>query len=199
MLGSITPLGERARNMRWSITVSAFVAGALAGGASVGAALGALGALAGPLVPGGGRAALAALALALGAGLAVDLGLAGLRLPTPRRQVDERWLVRYRGWAYGAGFGLQLGAGVTTIVTTSTVYAALLAALLCGSPAGGLAIGAVFGGVRGAAALPAGRVRSVASLVALDSRLRAWDGPTRRATLALEAAVAIAAAALVAA
>ena len=37
-----------------------------------------------------------------------------------RRQVNEDWMARYRGWAYGAGFGLQLGLGVVTIVTTAS-------------------------------------------------------------------------------
>ena len=36
----------------------------------------------------------------------------GRRLPSWRRQVNEDWLVGYRPWVVGGGFGLQLGAGV---------------------------------------------------------------------------------------
>ena len=32
------------------------------------------------------------------------------------------WLGRYRSWVYGLGFGVQLGAGVTTVVVSSAVY-----------------------------------------------------------------------------
>ena len=62
---------------------------------------------------------------------------ARLRVPGPRRQVNERWLDEYRGWVYGLGFGAQLGLGVTTIVTSAATYVALFAALLSGTPAAG--------------------------------------------------------------
>ena len=52
---------------------------------------------------GGGR--VAALAGVVAAGLWLDLGILGLRLPTTRRQVNEDWLGRYRGWVVGVGFG----------------------------------------------------------------------------------------------
>ena len=70
----------------------------------------------------GDRRPSSILALLAALGLAADLRLGGLRLPGPRRQVDERWLHRYRGWVYGVGFGFQLGFGLLTVVTTSTVY-----------------------------------------------------------------------------
>ena len=53
-------------------------------------------------------------------------------VPGPRRQVDERWLDEYRGWVYGAGYGAQLGLGVTTVVSSAATYVALLAAFLTG-------------------------------------------------------------------
>jgi hypothetical protein len=189
MLASITPLGERARQMSWAVTATAYVLGSLAAGAAVGGALGVAGLL---LARAGldGRAAAAVLLVLLGGGIAAEL--AGRRLPSPRRQVDERWLGRYRGWAYGAGFGLQLGAGVTTIVSTAALYAALAAALLGGSAWGGLAVGACFGGLRGLSLLPAGRIQHAEQLVTLDARLRRWDGGARRAALAVQVAVAAA-------
>jgi len=60
------------------------------------------------------------------------------------RQVDDGWLPRYRGWVYGAGFGLQLGLGVVTIVTTAAVPAVWLLALLTASPSHGAAVGLAF-------------------------------------------------------
>jgi hypothetical protein len=191
MLGSITPLGERGRNMSFRVTMTAFGLGAAAGGGGAGATLGGLGRLLAGAVPGGQRAALGALAAALAAGALLETGVAGLRLPTPRRQVDERWLQRYRGWVYGAGFGLQLGLGVVTVVTSAAIYAAFLAALLCESVVRGLAIGLAFGAARAAVALPAARVRSVDGLLAADRLLRAWERPARRAVLAVEAGVAL--------
>src|SRR4051794_41008151 len=121
MLASIHPLGERARNRRWGVTVSAYLAASTVAAAALGGVLGALGAVL-PL-PAGGSVGLALLVIGLcAAALAFDVSLGGLRLPTVHRQVDKDWLDRYRGWVVGAGFGLQLGLGVVTIVTTSAVY-----------------------------------------------------------------------------
>ena len=136
MLGSITPLGERGRNRRWGITVTTYVIGSVLGGVAIAGALGGLGAAIGL---GGLSVAvrLGLLAAAVLVGLAFDLRLGGLRLPTVHRQVNEDWMVRYRSWVYGLGFGVQLGLGVVTIVTTSAIYAMLLAAALSGSAAAG--------------------------------------------------------------
>ncbi|MGI9659651.1 MAG: hypothetical protein ACR2OD_12135, partial [Gaiellaceae bacterium] len=118
MLGSITPLGERGRGQPYLWTMAFFLVGSAGAGAALGAALGVVGSQLGGLE----SIALALLAGAVVLGLALDLGALRLRLPTVRRQVDETWLTRYRGWVYGAGFGVQLGLGVATIVTTSLVY-----------------------------------------------------------------------------
>src|SRR5207245_8728487 len=96
--------------------------------------------------------------------LLFELRIAGLRLPTVKRQVNERWLDTYRGWVYGFGFGIQLGAGVVTIVTSAAIYAAFLLAVLTGSVAGGVLIGLVFGVVRGASVLTTARVRDAERL-----------------------------------
>src|SRR5689334_15700907 len=137
MLGSITPLGERGRNSRWTVTVTAYVVGSTAAGALFGSALGGVGALA----PGNALARLVALAILIAAGASLDAGLAGARLPTVRRQVNEDWLARYRGWVYGVSFGFQLGLGVVTVVNLSAVYATLAAALLSQSTTAGAVIG----------------------------------------------------------
>ena len=192
MLGSITPLGERSRGMRWPVTVAAFAIGATAAGALVGGLLGALGGV----LDIAETAALVLLAAASAGGLALDLRRDGRRLPGPRRQVDERWLHRYRGWVYGIAFGFQLGAGVFTVVTTSAVYLMLLAALLSGSWSSGAVIGVIFGAARAVSLLPARRVRTAAAVVEIDGRLRRLEAPARRLTIAALACVLAASLAL---
>ncbi len=197
MLGSITPLGERGRNSRWTVTVTAYVLGSVAAGTLIGSMLGWVGGLA----PGNASTRLVALAVVIAAGAAVDAGLAGVRLPTVRRQVNEDWLARYRGWVYGVSFGFQLGLGVVTVVNLSAVYLALAAALLSTSALGGAAIGATFGVLRALPLVATARVRSPLQLARINARLETWDAPARRAAVALEAtlaAVALAAALTVA-
>src|SRR3954454_5081940 len=144
MLSSISPLGERARAARWGLTVTAYVVGSLLGGTAIGAVAGAVGAAL-PRTWLTSPAAVWAVVALLLVGLVLDLRSGSQGLPSWRRQVDEAWLARYRGWVYGLGFGLQLGAGVLTIVTSSTVYAALLLAAWSGQVWVGLLIGATFG------------------------------------------------------
>src|SRR4051812_41261837 len=149
MLTSISPFGERARGQRWGTTVTAYVVASAFGGALVGGSLGAVGAVASRAF--GARdetVALILLGVVALAGLVLDLGAGGRRVPGPARQVDENWLTAYRGWVYGAGYGLQLGAAFTTIVAGSITYVAFACALLSGDAAAGLAIGATFGLVR---------------------------------------------------
>jgi hypothetical protein len=188
MLGSITPLGERGRGSRWWLTVTAYLVGSMLGGVALGGGLGLIGS---SFVSGTPVAArLAVLAGAVLAGLLVDLGAFGLRLPTVRRQVDEGWRAGYRGWVWGFGFGLQLGAGVVTVVTTSTVYAAWLAAGLSGGAVAGAVIGATFGVVRAAPVLSVASVRGPDQLLHVDATLARWAGPARRATYAVGVVVA---------
>ena len=183
MLASITPLGERSRGFSWGVTASAFAVGAVGAGALAGAAAGALGSLA----PDGTWRDIAALAL-LALALVVDASPLRRRLPTTRRQVNEDWLTRYRGWVYGIGFGAQLGAGLATIVTSAAVYAAALGALLCGTVAAGAAVGATFGVIRALSLLPARVATDPAGLVRLHDRLGRAEAPARRAVLVAEAA-----------
>ncbi len=177
MLASITPLGERGRHSHWTVTVTAFALGATAAAAGAGALLGALGRLA----PGGltGHARTATIAIALLAALVLDASEA--RVPGPRRQVDERWLDRYRGWVYGLGYGAQLGLGVVTVITSCATYVALLAALLSGRPLAGAAILGVYGALRGVTPLLAAGVGTPQQLMALHARLRASEAVTARA------------------
>ena len=187
MLTSISPLGERARGNRWGLTVGAYLLGSVLGGAAIGALLGGAGELllSGPLP-------LAAAAVCVLAALADLLGL----LPRGSRQVDEDWLVRYRGWVYGLAFGAQLGVGVVTIVTSAATYAMLALCFLSGDLLAGVAIGATFGLVR---AVPILRLRTATTPDALHrigaqlERLARAAGRTTTAVLAAAALLLVAA------
>jgi MFS family permease len=195
MLASITPLGEQGRRRRWGRTVTAFVIASALGGAATGLVAGALGALlvlAHGDVSWNGRITFVAALLALG----LVLELLG-KVPGPRRQVDESWLDRYRGWVYGAGFGFQLGAGVVTIVTSSAVYVAIGAAAATASPVAGAVLGTAVGLLRGATILAGAGLRSPDQLVRFHARMASLREPARRTGLALQAVLALAAAGVV--
>jgi hypothetical protein len=188
MLGSITPLGERGRGSRWWLTLVAYVVGSFVGAVALGASVGWLG---GAIAPGyGAGVRLVALGLVVIAGLMLDLGALGVRLPSVRRQVDEGWRARYRGWVWGVGYGLQLGVGVVTIVTTSTVYATWVAAFVSGGVFAGAAIGAAFGLARALPVLSVAGVRRQDQLLRVDALLGRLARPARRATYATLAAIA---------
>jgi hypothetical protein len=189
MLASITPLGERGRRSRWSVTVGAFLIGSAVAGVVAGATLGALG---GFVLPGSlsSRVRLALLAAAIAAALALD---AAGRVPGPRRQVDERWLDQYRGWVYGVGYGGQLGLAVITVVSSAATYVALLAAFLAGRAAPGVVIVGSYGVVRGLTPLVAARVHSQRRLLALHRALDRWRTPARWAAVAGQVGVLVAA------
>jgi hypothetical protein len=194
MLASISPLGERARSSRWGVTVTAYVLGSVLGGAAVGLLAAALGSLLPPSWRGSPIAGVLVASLLLG-GLLLDSRTAGLRLPTWRRQVDEAWLGRYRGWVYGGGFGVQLGLGVVTIVSSATVYATVLLCALSGSGPVGLAVGLVFGLVRALPVLGVAGIHDRAALHRLFHRLERWAPRAdrlARATLATGAAALVA-------
>lgn len=173
MLSSIHPLGERGRNNRWGLTVAAHMAGSWAGGVVAFTLAAALGLL----LP--DNAVWAAVAVAA---VAVVVEVRSSRIPGPRRQVNEDWLHRYRGWVYGAGFGFQLGAGVMTIVTTTATYVALALTALTHDVAAGVVVGTVFGLGRSLPLLAARRVHDGGQLAALHRNLRTLARPVQTAT-----------------
>ncbi len=187
MLASITPLGERARDHRWPLTAAIYIFGAAVGGAAVGTATSVLGMLILGSMPSQARLALVAAALTVG--LAWELLRRGL--PGPRRQVDERWLDRYRRWIYAGGYGVQLGAGVFTIIVSSSVYVIWVASFASGRPTAGALIGAGAGAMRGATVLAAARVVTPARLLAFHKRMAAGEQPTRRVALAAQVGLAL--------
>jgi hypothetical protein len=170
MLTSINPLGQRARNHRWGLTVSLFTAASVAGGLTTGAVLGGLG----ELLP------VPTWSVALVVLLTGLLDVLG-RVPTGRRQVDEDWLTRYRAWVYATGFGWQLGTGVVTIVTSAATYAWLALLLLAGLPQA-LLLGGCFGLVRALPLLAGRRADSPERLRAAARRLEAGRPWAQRLT-----------------
>ncbi|MDQ6803814.1 MAG: hypothetical protein M3065_02345 [Actinomycetota bacterium] len=190
MLASITPLGERGRHSRWSITVSAFLLGATLAGAALGALAGALGAV---IVSGSVDFDARFAVLAAAGLLAVGLDARAERVPGPRRQVNEDWLAAFRGWVYGLGYGAQLGFGLTTVVSSAALYVAVIAALATGKPALGALVLGCFGASRGLTLLGAAGVRRQEQLIALHVKLGHWRGRSRTASAATLVAITTAA------
>ncbi len=187
MLSTITPLSERAKGNRYRSTAGWFVAGAVVGGASLGALMGlmALGIHALHLSSAVlGSAAFAASLIAAGS----DVGVGGLRLPIHRRQVNERWLDRYRPWVYGAGFGWQIGTGLATYITTAAVYLMIVLGGLSASPVVGLLVGTGFGTIRGLAVLLTRHLKSPTALVAFHRRFTVAGPAVARAVVGTELA-----------
>ncbi len=161
MLTSINPLGERARRQRFWLTGLFYVFGSTAGAVLIAGVAAAVSAVV-PNVP----------AWVFGGLLLAGAGFELTRRPVPsiRRQVDENWLARYRGWVYGLGFGFQLGTGVTTIVTSASLYLYLFG-LFVVPPMAALAAGVVFGLSRAAALILVRRAIQPADLRSLMRHL----------------------------
>ena len=180
MLSSLTPFGERTRGHRYPVTAAWFVAGATVGGATLGAipVLAAVAASAAGVERHPLPVALIAAAICL-LGAAVDAGLFGEVLPLIRRQVNDRWLGRYRVWVYAGGFGWQIGSGVTTYVMTLAVFVFVALAAASGQPVAAMCVATGFGAVRGAAVLLTCRASDPHALRMLHQRLDRAAEPVR--------------------
>ena len=185
MVSAINPLAERGRGYRYWLTAVWFVAGAVAGGALLGA-VAAMAAWPAHALP--ARALLGSLGCLFA--LACDCKLGWFRLPIHPRQVNERWLTQYRRWLYASGFGFQIGTGFATYIMTAATYLVVLLALLTGSPGWAFAAGLTFGLVRGAAVLLSSRCRTPESLRALHLTLDRLEPASRRAVVMVEAVAA---------
>lgn len=157
MLSSIHPFGERARQQRYGLTVVAYMLGTFAGGLVLGGGL----AIVAIPVPSTILTTTMALAALL---VSAVWDLAGRKVPSLERQVDETWLSRYRGWVYGVGYGFQLGVGFATFVKSALTYGFAIAAVFSGSPTAALLVGAVFGLARGVSILSTARISSPTDL-----------------------------------
>lgn len=195
MLSTITPMGERARRYTYGGTAAWFVVGAVLGGATLGAAVAVLAAGIGALDLDPAVAVGVGGVLAL-VGAASDGQVGGFRLPGHTRQVNEEWLDRYRSWVYGAGFGWQIGVGLSTFIVTAAVYLLIALAALTGDPLTAFLLCTGFGLLRGLAVLLSRRATSAVRLQELHRRFDALSAPSWRATIAAQ--LALAAVALVA-
>ena len=182
MLSSITPMTEAGRGNRFDVTASWFVVGSVVGGLSLG--LLTAGAAIGIDVLGLSVTTRVAVGAALAAATAaIDFGVFGIELPIFKRQVNDAWLRRYRAWAYGAGFGWQIGFGVATYIMTAGVFLTIGLAALTASPWLALLITGTFGLVRGSAVFIGRPATSPAALGRVHERLdRA--APAARSTAA---------------
>jgi hypothetical protein len=190
MLSTLNPVSERARGHRFWVTGCWYVAGAVAGGALLGAGCAVVaGALDLP-------AAVCWSVVLIGAVVAVasDARLGGWSLPLHPRQVDERWVERYRRWVYAAGYGAQIGTGFATYIMTAGVYLVALLAVLTGSPAQAFAGGVAFGLVRGLCVAVAAPARTPESLHTVVGRVDSWSGTSALVAAGTCAAVGVAAA-----
>lgn len=187
MLSSIHPLGERARNNRWEVTVGSFTIASTLTGLLVGACLAWLGSTTLDSVD-PGLLLLGTAILAVVAGL---LDFARVRPPSPDRQVNEAWIGHYRGWVYGGAFGAELGTGVVTFVVTWGVFATFGAEFLSASPWQGALIGAVFGFGRSIALLLARHIDRPSRLTDFHQRMSRLGLPVRNGAAATFAIVGV--------
>ncbi|MEA3056825.1 MAG: hypothetical protein QOD30_2257, partial [Actinomycetota bacterium] len=190
MLSTITPIGERGRGNRYATTARWYVAGAAVGGLC----LGAVGAVLALVSGAHGDAQLVVLVLASLLAAASDARVGGFALPTHRRQVNERWLDQYRPWVYGGGFGWQIGTGLATYITTAAVYLLVVVVAVGGDPMLALVGGLLFGVTRGLAVLLTRHVRTTDDLRRVHVAVQHAGPALHDAVLAVEVAVAIAAA-----
>lgn len=172
----------------WGPTVTSYIVASTGAAAVVGGSLAGIRLLVLPEVD--SRFALIVVAAVILLGLALDVRLAGRNLPGPRRQVNDQWLYRYRGWVYGIGFGVQLGIGFATVVSISSVYTVFAISLLAPSVMTGAVIAGTFGLIRSLPLLAVARVRTADQVVAIDGRLARWTTRARRYALVAEAALA---------
>jgi len=157
MLSTITPFSERAKGHSYRATSTWFVAGATAGGASLGLLMAVSALVVGAFHPSETVIGMVALTASVVAAVS-DMGVGGFHLPFHRRQVNERWLDQFRPSVYGLGFGWQIGTGLATYITTSAVYLMIVLGALTGRPVVALAVGVSFGLLRGTAVLLTRRV-----------------------------------------
>jgi len=190
MISAINPFSERSRGHRYWVTACWFVAGAVLGGALLGATV-ALAAAAWSLLPVPAAGTLAIAAGCCLVALVSDSPAVPAALPNHPRQVNERWLGRYRRWIYAAGFGLQIGSGFATYIMTAAVSLIAVLGVLSGSPVVAMLTGLLFGLVRGLAVLLSGTARDPAALRALHRRLDRLAPWSLRVVMAIEAAAAV--------
>jgi hypothetical protein len=188
MLSTITPIGERGRDNRYASSAAWFVLGAVLGGATLGAGASVL-AVGVDALDLSGEALVGIAAVLTAVSMASDLQLGGFRLPSHTRQVNEVWLMQYRSWVYGGGFGWQIGVGLATYVTTAAVYLMIALAALTASPLAAVAVGTGFGLVRGLAVLVGRTLTTPQRMLDLHRRMADLLPLAQRSIVAVQGAV----------
>jgi hypothetical protein len=194
MLSTITPMAESGRGHSFRSTALWFVVGSVVGGLTLGGVMAGIALLVVGLEV-SMASSLGIIAVASLVAAASDGRVGGFHLPGHDRQVNERWLDRYRSWVYGTGFGWQIGVGLATYIMTAAVYLLILIGGLSANPSIALALGGVFGLVRGLAVYLASGLDSGEKLLSFHARFESWREPVRQTMVVLQALVAIAAAA----
>lgn len=192
MLSTITPVAEAGRGHTFRSTSRWFVIGSVGGGLTLGTLMAGIATLVDRL---GTSPSMALWIVALASLLAAasDGRLAGFHIPGHDRQVNERWLDRYRSWVYGAGFGWQIGVGLATYIMTSALYLLILIGGLTAQPVIAIALGALFGLVRGLAVYLAAGLDSTERLLSFHSKFESHRETVRQSTILILAVVPVAA------
>lgn len=190
MVSALNPMAERGRGHRYWLTAVWYLLGAVAGGAMLGAGCAVLAVGVSALGLGQELRALLATAAALACWLS-DGTLVRWSLPVHPRQVNERWIGRYRRWIYAAGFGVQIGIGFATYVMSATVYLTAALAVLTGNAALAFAVGVTFGAVRGLGLLGGALARTPDRLRAVLGRLDASARASLQACAGAEGGAAV--------
>jgi hypothetical protein len=185
MLASITPLSEVGRGHRYRTTALWFVVGSTVGGATLGVIVALLTVVANALSFTPRELILVALG-ASALAIASDTNLKGIQLPVHHRQVNERWLDRFRPWVYGAGFGWQIGTGLATYIITAGLYLMIVLAVLTGEPWFGLVVGVLFGLVRGLSVFLSRHITNTDTLRTFHVRFHRLGPRVRRCMVTVE-------------
>jgi hypothetical protein len=175
MLSSLNPVSERSRGNRFWLSACWYVFGAGLGGAVLGAGC-AVGALGVQQLDVPAAAAWSAVLCAAAITALSDARVGGWSLPMHPRQVDERWLTKYRRWIYASGYGVQIGTGFATYIMTAAVYLTAVVAIVAGDPRAAFAAGLLFGAVRGLGIAIAAIARDPGSLRSVLRRVDAVAG-----------------------
>ena len=105
--------------------------------------------------------------------------------------MNERWLDQFRPWVYGAGFGWQIGTGLATYIVTAAVYLMVVLAALVGNGWAAVGLGALFGLVRGLSVYLGRHITSADALRNFHQWFSELGPKVRRATIAVEGAVVV--------
>jgi hypothetical protein len=191
MLTSLNPMAERSRGHSFWPTALCYLAGAVLGAGLLGSGC-ALAAWGLHQLQLSSSVRLAVCAVAALLGVASDTKLLGWSLPEHPRQVNERWLSRYRRWIYASGFGAQIGSGFATYVMTAAVYVVAALAVLTANPLAAMAICLLFGAVRGGSILFAADLATPDALLRRAALLERWAPASLRSVEVAQALAALA-------